>query len=257
MIKSRFCQVVTILVFIFLYLPILLLVINSFNDSKYSSEWAGFTLKWYSKLLTESDVWEALINSLVVGITATFTSVILGSIAAYTIFRYRSPLQNVHYGFIYAPLLLPDILIGISLLMLFVVFNIKLGLFTIFIAHTTFCISYVTMVMISKLQNFDMSVVEAAHDLGAGSFETFKRVIFPLLTPGLIAASLLSFTLSIDDFVITFFVAGEGATTLPLYIYSMIKYGSTPVINALSTLILIATFLLVLLYNTFSEEYTS
>lgn len=257
MIKSRFCQVVTILVFIFLYLPILLLVINSFNDSKYSSEWAGFTLKWYSKLLTESDVWEALINSLVVGITATFTSVILGSIAAYTIFRYRSPLQNVHYGFIYAPLLLPDILIGISLLMLFVVFNIKLGLFTIFIAHTTFCISYVTMVMISKLQNFDMSVVEASHDLGAGSFETFKRVIFPLLTPGLIAASLLSFTLSIDDFVITFFVAGEGATTLPLYIYSMIKYGSTPVINALSTLILIATFLLVLLYNTFSEEYTS
>lgn len=257
MIKSRFCQAVTILVFVFLYVPILLLILNSFNDSKYSSEWTGFTLKWYHKLFTEPEVWEALVNSLIVGLTATFTSVILGSLAAYTIFRYRSPLQNVHYGFIYAPLLLPDILIGISLLMLFVVFNMRLGLFTIFIAHTTFCISYVTMLMISKLQNFDLSMVEAAHDLGAGSLETFKRVIFPLLTPGLIAAALLSFTLSIDDFVITFFVAGDGATTLPLYIYSMIKYGSTPVINALSTLILLATFLLVLLYNAFAEEHTS
>lgn len=257
MIKSRFCQIVTILVFIFLYLPIMLLVLNSFNESKYSSEWTGFTLKWYHKLFTEPEVWEALANSLIVGVTATFASVILGSLAAYTIYRYRSPLQKVHYGFIYAPLLLPDILIGISLLMLFVVFNVKLGLFTIFIAHTTFCISYVTMLMISKMQHFDLSMVEAAHDLGAGSFETFRRVIFPLLTPGFIAAALLSFTLSIDDFVITFFVAGEGATTLPLYIYSMIKYGSTPVINALSTLILLATFVLVLLYNAFAEEHAS
>ena len=257
MIKSRLCQFITVFVFIFLYVPILLLIINSFNDSKFSSEWTGFTLKWYQNLFTEPEVWEALMNSIIIGVSSTVTSVIIGSLAAYTIFRYRTPLQNIHYGFIYAPLLLPDILMGIGLLMLFVVFNIKLGLFTIFIAHTTFCIGYVTMLMISKLQHFDLTTVEAAHDLGAGNIETFKRVIFPLLTPGFIAAALLSFTLSIDDFVITFFVAGEGATTLPLYIYSMIKYGSTPVINALSTVILLATFLLVFLYHSFAEEQSS
>ncbi len=229
-------------------------MVNSFNDSKYATVWTGFTLKWYTALFSEPDLWEAFINSMIIGISSTVTSLIIGSLAAFTVFRYRSRLQSLHFGLIYAPLILPDILLGISLLMLFVVWNVKLGLFTIYIAHTTFCISYVTMLMISKLQHFDLTLVEAAHDLGAGTYQTFKKVVLPLITPGLIAAALLSFTLSIDDFVITFFVAGEGATTLPLYIYSMIKYGSTPVINALSTLILLATFLLVIVYHTFAEE---
>lgn len=254
MIKSRLCLAVTIAVFIFLYVPILLLMINSFNDSKYGTVWVGFTMKWYYILFSEPDLWEALINSMIIAVSSTLTSLVIGSLAAFTVYRYRSRLQNLHYGLIYAPLLLPDILLGISLLMLFVVWNIKLGLFTIYIAHTTFCISYVTMLMISKLQNFDYSMVEAANDLGAGTYDTFKKVIFPLITPGLVAAALLSFTLSIDDFVITFFVAGEGSTTLPLYIYSMIKYGSTPIINALSTLILLATFFLVFIYHTFAGE---
>jgi len=253
-IRSRICLVITVLVFIFLYVPIILLMINSFNDSKYATVWTGFTLKWYTALFSEPDLWEAFINSMIIGISSTVTSLIIGSLAAFTVFRYRSRLQSLHFGLIYAPLILPDILLGISLLMLFVVWNVKLGLFTIYIAHTTFCISYVTMLMISKLQHFDLTLVEAAHDLGAGTYQTFKKVVLPLITPGLIAAALLSFTLSIDDFVITFFVAGEGATTLPLYIYSMIKYGSTPVINALSTLILLATFLLVIVYHTFAEE---
>jgi len=253
-IRSRICLTITVLVFIFLYVPIILLMVNSFNDSKYATVWTGFTLKWYTALFSEPDLWEAFINSMIIGISSTVTSLIIGSLAAFTVFRYRSRLQSLHFGLIYAPLILPDILLGISLLMLFVVWNIKLGLFTIYIAHTTFCISYVTMLMISKLQHFDLTLVEAAHDLGAGTYQTFKKVVLPLITPGLIAAALLSFTLSIDDFVITFFVAGEGATTLPLYIYSMIKYGSTPVINALSTLILLATFLLVIVYHTFAEE---
>ena len=254
MIRSRICLTITVLVFIFLYVPIILLMVNSFNDSKYATVWTGFTLKWYTALFSEPDLWEAFINSMIIGISSTVTSLIIGSLAAFTVFRYRSRLQSLHFGLIYAPLILPDILLGISLLMLFVVWNVKLGLFTIYIAHTTFCISYVTMLMISKLQHFDLTLVEAAHDLGAGTYQTFKKVVLPLITPGLIAAALLSFTLSIDDFVITFFVAGEGATTLPLYIYSMIKYGSTPVINALSTLILLATFLLVIVYHTFAEE---
>lgn len=254
MIRSRLCFGLTIAIFIFLYVPILLLMINSFNASKYGTVWAGFSLKWYYTLFSEPDLWKALVNSMIIAVSSAATSLVLGSLAAFTIYRYRTPLQKVHYGLIYAPLLLPDILMGISLLMLFVAWNVKLGLFTIYIAHTTFCISYVTMLMLSKLQNFDYSLVEAAHDLGAGAFETFKKVIFPLITPGLVAAVLLSFTLSIDDFVITFFVAGEGSTTLPLYIYSMIKYGSTPIINALSTLILLGTFLLVFVYHTFAGE---
>ncbi len=254
MIKSRFCFVITTLVFVFLYLPILFLVVSSFNDSRFSTQWAGFTLKWYSKLFNEPEVWEALINSVIIAVSSTISSVIIGTTAAYAIYRYRSSLQSIHYGFIYSPLVIPDILLGIALLMLFVALNIQLGLLTIFIAHTTFCISYVTMVMLSKLNQFDFTMVEAAQDLGASGFEIFKRVIIPFLTPGFYAAALLSFTLSIDDFVITFFVAGEGATTLPLYIFSMIRYGSTPIINALSTLILLSTFFMVIAYHYFTKE---
>lgn len=254
MIKSRFCLGITILVFIFLYLPILLLVINSFNDSKFSTQWTGFTIKWYQKLFNEPEVWEALINSMIIAISSTIASVIIGTAAAYALYRYQSLLQNIHYGFIYSPLMIPDILLGIALLMLFVALNFELGLLTIFIAHTTFCISYVTMVMLSKLNQFDFTMIEAAQDLGANGFEIFKRVMIPLLAPGFLAAALLSFTLSIDDFVITFFVAGKGAVTLPLYIFSMIRYGSTPVINALSVLILLGTFIMVISYHYFTKE---
>jgi spermidine/putrescine transport system permease protein len=143
---------------------------------------------------------------------------------------------------------------GISLLLFFFIMNIKLGLLTISLAHTTFCVSYVTMVVLSKLQNFDYSVVEAGLDLGADMFAVLRRIVLPLLAPGFFAAALLAFTLSIDDFVITFFVAGEGSTTLPIYIYSMIKYGATPVINALSTLILAITFVTIWLMRSISKE---
>ncbi len=143
---------------------------------------------------------------------------------------------------------------GISLLLFFVLFNVNLGLGTIYLAHTTFCLSYVVMVMLSKLQHFDFSMVEAAQDLGANSWTVLRRILLPLLRPGLTAAALLAFTLSIDDFVITYFVAGPGATTLPLYIYSMIKFGSTPIINALSSLIIFFTFITVCLSQKFSKE---
>jgi spermidine/putrescine transport system permease protein len=143
---------------------------------------------------------------------------------------------------------------GISLLLFFVLFNIHLGLFTVYIAHTTFCISYVTLVMLSKLHNFDFSIIEAAQDLGANTWTVMKRIFLPLLMPGLAAAGLLAFTRSIDDFVITYFVAGPGATTLPLYIYSMIKFGSTPVINALASIILFFTFITVCVSQWFAKE---
>lgn len=253
MTKSRLCYAITWIVLIFLYFPIILLVINSFNESRFGGSWAGFSLKWYFKLLEERELWQAFKNSMIVAVVSTLASTILGTCASFALYRYKSPLQKVHYGLIYTPLIIPDILMGISLLLYFFILNMKLGLLTITIAHTTFCMSYVTMVLLSKLENFDYSLVEAAMDLGASGRVAFRRIILPILAPGLFAAALLSFTLSIDDFVITFFVAGEGATTLPIYIYSMIKYGATPVINALSTLILIATFILIWLMRKISK----
>jgi len=201
-------------------------------------------------------MWLALRNSMIIAISATLVSTIIGSLAAYAIHRYKTRLQKVHYSLVYTPLVMPDILMGISLLLFFVALNIKLSLFTVFVAHTTFCVSYVTMVMLSKLQNFDFSLIEAAQDLGADSWTVTKKILLPLLAPGMMAAALLAFTLSIDDFVITYFVAGQGASTLPIYIYSMIKFGSTPLVNALSTLILAVTFVVVLITQLLTNEET-
>lgn len=251
--RNQFPFWMTIAVLLFLYLPILILIFNSFNESRFGGVWSGFSLKWYYKLFEEKAVWNALRNSLIVGISSTVASTILGSLAAYAIYRYkRSKIQKVHYGLIYTPLILPDILMGISLLLFFVFLNIKLGLFTIFLAHTTFCMSYVTMVVLSRLQNFDYSLIEAAQDLGANTWQTFHKVLLPFLAPGIAAGALLAFTLSIDDFVITFFVAGPGSTTLPIYVYGMIKFGSPPLINALSAIMLVATSLIVWLIHRFT-----
>jgi len=252
--KSRLCSFVTLLVLLFIYFPIIILIVNSFNMSRFGGVWAGFSFKWYAKLFQERELWESVKNSLIVAITSTAASTVLGTTAAFALYRYKTPIQKMHYSLIYTPLIIPDILIGISLLLLFFILNIKLGLLTISIAHTTFCVSYVTMVVLSKLQNFDYSVVEAGLDLGANKLSVFRRIVLPLMAPGLYAAALLAFTLSIDDFVITFFVAGEGSSTLPIYVYSMIKYGSTPVINALSTLILVVTFITIWLMRKQSKD---
>lgn len=252
--KSSFCLSVTIAVLTFLYLPIIILTMTSFNDSRFGGVWSGFSLKWYARLLQEKELWHALWNSLIVGISATLASTVIGTLAAFAIHRYKTRLQKIHYALVYTPLVIPDILMGISLLLFFVLVNLQLGLFTVFIAHTTFCVSYVIMVMLSKLQNFDFSIAEAAQDLGANTSTMVRKIILPLLTPGIMAAALLAFTLSIDDFVITYFVAGPGATTLPLYIYSMIKLGSTPIVNALAVIILCLTFFIVWITQKFIGE---
>lgn len=254
--QSRVCQAITLLVLLFLYLPIILLVANSFNQSRFGGEWLGFSLKWYHLLFQEKQMWIALKNSLLIALTSTLASTILGTFAAFALHFYKTKMQQMHYFLIYTPLIIPDILMGVSLLLFFFALSVNLGLITVIIAHTTFCISYVAMVMISKLQNFDFSLVEAAEDLGANKREVVRTILLPLLTPGLFAAALLSFTLSIDDFVITFFLAGEGMTTLPLYIYSKVKFGATPTINALATLILGISFISVCLIHTFSKEET-
>ncbi len=245
---------VTLLVLIFLYLPIIVLVINSFNDSRFSSQWTEFTFKWYDKLWDEYTVWQAFGNSLIIAISATVASTILGTCAAFALHCYKTPLQKIHYGLVYVPLIIPDILMGISFLLFFIAINIHLGLFTIFIAHTTFCMTYVTMVMMSKLQNFDFTLVEAAQDLGANRWAVGRRILLPLLMPGLASGALLAFMLSIDEFVITFFVAGQGVSTLPIYVYTMIKFGSTPIINALSVIILALTVIVVCIAQSLSKE---
>lgn len=243
--RSRIPLYITWGVIIFLYLPLFILTVSSFNESRFGGVWSGFSLKWYARLLQEKAMWNALRNSMIVAVSATVASTFLGTCAAFALSRYKSPLQKIQYGLIYTPLVIPDILMGISLLLFFVAINIKLGIFTVFLAHTTFCLSYVTMIVLSRMQTFDFAIIEAAQDLGANNWTVIKRIVLPLLMPAILAAALLAFTLSIDDFVITYFVAGQGTSTLPIYIYSMIKFGSTPIINALSVILLFLTFIII------------
>lgn len=244
--RSRTPLIITILVLLFFYLPILMLMINSVNASRFGTSWQGFSWKWYESLFRRDDLWEALKNSLLIAVSASIGAMVLGTSAAFALHRFRSRLQQAHRVLLALPLVLPEILIGMSLLSFFVAIKLPLGLVTVGIAHITFCLSYVALVVQARLQDFDFSVIEAARDLGATRFQAFYQVLLPLLAPGILAGGLLAFTLSIDDFVVTFFVTGAGADTLPLKISSMIRHSKElPVINALSTLLLIATFLLV------------
>jgi len=245
---SKFCVIVLALVMAFLYLPIVVLIVNSFNASKFGGDWAGFTLDWYAALFSprNKEIWLSFERSLVVALVATVGSCVLGTTAAMALHRWKDRLQTTHYSLIYTPLVMPEILMGISLLMMFTSIGMQCSLMTIMIAHVTFCVSYVTMTVLARLQDFDDRITEAAYDLGAGPFYTFFHVVLPILLPGIVAGGLLAFTLSIDDFVITFFVTGPGADTLPLKIYSMIKHSrQMPVINSLSTLMLALTCALV------------
>lgn len=256
---SLLCRYLSYAVFALLYLPVAVLVISSFNASRFGGGWgnftpADFTLEWYARLFHEPTIWNALTNSLIVATYSSLFATTLGVTAALALNRYQSALQKVHLGLLLAPLVMPDILMGICLLILFVSIHLKLSLLTVFLAHTTFCVSYVAMIVRTRLETIDTSILEAAKDLGASSFQAFWKVTFPMILPAIIAGALLSFTLSLDDFVITFFVVGPGATTLPVYVYSMMKFGSPPLINALSTLMLIFTAIVTTLYYRFADE---
>ena len=243
---SRIPIFTLVLVLVFFYLPIGFLVMNSFNESRFASKWGGFSMRWYERLFERQDIIAALGNSLKIAAFASILSMILGTAAAFAMERYRSRLQDAHRLLVTVPLVLPDILMGMSLLLLFVSLGVSLNLMTITVAHVTFCLSYVALVVQARLQDFDFNTVEAARDLGATKLQAFYKVTLPLLAPGIFAGGLLAFTLSIDDYVITYFVKGPGSDTLPTLVYSMIKKSKDlPVINALSSLMLIATFLVV------------
>lgn len=252
--KSRLPGFLTWLTLFFFYFPIVLLVINSFNVTRTGGSWGGFTLRWYHDLFSAREIWNALRNTLLVAFLSTTFATIIGTTSAIALHRYKSRLQNAHYILVYTPLVVPEILLGISLLLFFVALKVELGLVTVILAHITFCTSYVTMAVLSRLQDFDQTILEAARDLGANTWTTTWKVLIPVLSPGIIAGALLAFTLSIDDFVISFFVAGPGSTTLPIHIYSMIRRGSMPLINALSTILLAITFLAILAYQIISKK---
>lgn len=243
---SRIPGVTLVLVLAFLYLPIVFLVMNSFNTSRFASKWGGFSLGWYERLFERQDIIAALGNSLRIATAASILSMVLGTAAAFALERHRSRLQDAHRLLVTVPLVLPDILMGMSLLLLFVSLGVSLNLVTITVAHITFCLSYVALVVQARLQGFDFNTVEAARDLGATKVQAFIKVTLPLLAPGILAGGLLAFTLSIDDYVITYFVKGPGSDTLPTLVYSMIKKSKDlPVINALSSLMLMVTFAVV------------
>jgi spermidine/putrescine transport system permease protein len=231
----------TIAVYAFLHLPILVLVIFSFNDSKFSVDWSGFTLHWYQRLLERSDILQGLERSLLVGGAATLISTVLGTMLALALGRGRLPGRRVFQGFLYLPIVTPEIVVGISLLILFVLLRFPLGLTAITIAHVAFCISFVVVVVLARLEGMDRHLEEAALTLGADEITAFRRVTWPQLRPGIFAGALLAFTMSFDDFVITSFVSGSGSATLPLVVYGMVRRTIEPSINAISTVILLVT----------------
>ena len=235
-------------IYLFLYMPILVLMIFSFSASPFSAVWGGFSVNWYVQLFQDTEIARALRNTLIVASFSTLFATIIGTMAALALSKFQFRGRSVLETTLNLPIVIPDIVQGISLLMFLVlVVHLALGLPTIIIAHTVFNISYVAVIVRARLHGFDRRLEEAAMDLGATEWQTFWKITFPLIWPGILSGALLAFTLSLDEFVVTFFVTGPGATTLPIQVYSMVKRGVTPEINALATLMLVASILLVTL----------
>jgi len=236
---SSFNVVSLTLGFAFLYIPMLILVIYSFNESKLVTVWAGFSTKWYGELLQNEAFLKAAWVTIKVAVLSSTIATVLGTIAAYVLIRSgRFFGRTVFSGMIYAPLVMPEVITGLSLLLLFIGLGIDRGVFTIVLAHATFSMCYVSVVVSSRLMSFDQSLEEAALDLGCTPFEAFRLVTLPIIAPSVIAGWLLAFSLSLDDLVIASFTSGPSATTLPIKIFSAVRLGVSPEINALSTLMI-------------------
>lgn len=235
-----------LLAYAFLYLPILVIVVYSFNRSSQVAVWRGFSLKWYGEVFRNEAVLDAFKNSLIVGLATTVGATVIGTLLAVALDRYRFRGRDVITALLLAAMLVPEIVMGLSMLMFYVRTRVLLGIQTIVISHIAFSIPFATLVVKARLSGMDRTLEEAGRDLGGSPFTAWRTITLPILLPGVLAAALLSFTLSFDDFVITFFVAGPGTTTLPIRIFSMVKVGITPAINALSTLVVGGTVLLML-----------
>lgn len=241
-----------LLVYAFLYLPLTIVVAYSFNDSRLNAEWVGFTLHWYRLLLQDEEMLMAAGNSLLIALVSSLLATLLGTMAGIAMQRYKLKFLSV---MVLTPVAMPEILLGVSLLLFFIqVLHLTLGTLSIVLAHVTFSIGFVAVIVRSRLASMDERLFEAARDLGATPWNTFRYVTFPLTLPAVIAGAMMAFTLSIDDFVITFFTAGVGVQTLPLRIYSMIKIAVTPEVNAVSTLMMLLTLTMIALASRFAPD---
>ena len=239
-------------VYAFLYVPLAIVVAYSFNDSRLNAEWVGFTWHWYEVLLNDEAMLTAAGNSLFIALVSSLVATVLGTMAGIAMHRYKLKLLTF---MVLTPVAMPEILLGVSLLLFFIqVLNLTLGMLSIVLAHITFSIGFVAVIVRARLAGMDESIFEAARDLGASPWETFRYVTFPLILPGVVAGGLMAFTLSIDDFVITFFTTGVGVSTLPLHIYSMIKIAVTPEVNAVSTLLMLLTLTMIVLASRFAPD---
>ncbi|MDE0390158.1 MAG: ABC transporter permease [Rhodospirillales bacterium] len=235
------------LVYFFLYGPIAVLVVLSFNESGLPTAWTGFSTRWYSALAGAADIHRAVLNTLIVAVSATAVATALGTLLALGLERLK-PRAWID-GLMFVPMIVPDIVLAIALLSFYTLLEMTLGLHSIVFSHIVFNIAFVAVVVRARLRNFDKSIVEASIDLGASEVGTFWRITLPVIAPGVIAGALIAFTLSIDEFVIAFFTAGAGpsSTTFPMLIYSMIRFGVTPEINAIATIVLFVSFTLILI----------
>jgi spermidine/putrescine transport system permease protein len=248
--RQLWMRVWVTLTLVFLYAPLIIMMVFSFNDSKANIVWRGFTLKYYDKLWNNAGLMEALGNSLTIAFFATIISLILGALAAVALWRFRFPFKAAVEGTMTMPIIVPEICLGVAMLIFFaradwptdLVWPFNLSAITI--AHITFCFPFVAMVVRSRLASFNREEEEAAKDLGASEFQAFRDVLLPHMRPGLIAGALLAFTLSLDDFVITFFTSGPNTVTFPVKVYSMVRFSLTPEVNAASTVLIVLTIIL-------------
>jgi spermidine/putrescine transport system permease protein len=241
----RWLVSVSVMDLCFLYLPIVVLVLFSFNTSRLSAVWQGFTFQWYWALAADESLFQALQNSLVVAIPSTVVATVLGVGLAVGLQSRARASGRIVESLLLLPLVIPEVMLGVALLLFFVLINLPLGLMTIMLGHVTFNLPVVVVIVLARLRNLDPRLTEAARDLGATQAQAFRSVTLPLLMPAVGGAMLLAFTLSLDDFIVTFFTAGPGSTTLPLKVYSMLKSGISPVINALSAILVVLSMALI------------
>jgi len=250
MVKKGVKNLYTVLIFLFLYAPIIVLIIYSFNESKSRGAFTGFTLKWYQDLFSNRAVMKALSNTMIIAAVTTVVSTILGTLAAIGIhFSRKGPFKQMALNLNYLPILNPDVVIAVSLIALYRFMGLNFGLATVILSHITFCTPYVVLAVLPKLKQMNVNLAEAAMDLGAKPMYALRKVVVPEIMPGIVTGALLAFTLSVDDFAISFFTTGHGVQNLSILIFSMARRGINPVINALSTFMLIGFFILLLVIN--------
>jgi spermidine/putrescine transport system permease protein len=244
---NRFLATWTGVVFVFFYLPIAIMILFSFNQSKLNIVWTGFTLDWYAALWRDAVLVRTLKNSLIVAVATTFVSVVLGTAGGWLLYRYRYRASGLLETLVFLPMIVPEVILGVSLLILFVTIGLQLGYTTIVISHVTFCFPFVMAAVQARLSGLDPSLEEAALDLGATPLQAFTKVLVPYLMPAIVSGALMSFTLSLDELIVTYFTASAGTRTLPLEIFGRVKKGLDPSLNAISTVFVLVTVLAVVL----------